>query len=190
MSPSVEKMEVNVVHGRNYVKQNGLGEYEVHYSSRNDSDSDIADWLLSKVSKSNKTSFYDTYASSTTKATSKKNRKNQEVFMISMVGSEKKTKKKVTMDVYPETGSQNEQTSQVQPYLTSLKQTIGSHPSIQTYPRHKSPFIQDTTEMTQRWDVNEDKYFTLGSHLSVDTLVSLQDVLRRYQHVFAWSYRD
>ena len=45
MSPSVEKMEVNTVHGRNYAKQNGLGEYEVHYSSGNDSDSDIIDWM-------------------------------------------------------------------------------------------------------------------------------------------------
>ena len=60
----------------NFAQYKGMGEYEVYYSPQNDSDSDIANWLSSKASKSNKTSFYDTYELSTKEATSKKNRKN------------------------------------------------------------------------------------------------------------------
>ena len=67
---------------------------------------------------------------------------------------------------------------------------MGLHPIIQTYPRHKSPFRQDAMEKIQRWKVNKDKCFTLGAHLPIKTLIRLQDILRRYQHVFAWSYAD
>ena len=37
-------MEVNVIHQKNWAKPNVLGEYEVHYSSWNDLNSDITDW--------------------------------------------------------------------------------------------------------------------------------------------------
>ena len=60
----------------NFSYYKGLGEYEVYYSSQKNFDSDIADCLSSKVRKSGKTSFYDTYALPTTKTIPKKNRKS------------------------------------------------------------------------------------------------------------------
>ncbi len=64
------------------------------------------------------------------------------------------------------------------------------HPPIRSIPRKHSAFVLDGEETTIQWEVSDGKFLTLGKQLQGTVLAQLKEVLTKYQHAFAWSYKD
>ena len=79
----------------------------------------------------------------------------------------------------------------VRPYrfLENIVLTQDVHPLIRTKSRHSSS-MPVQKETTFHWEVEEGKFLLLGTQLTSKALLQFQEVLRKYKHAFAWSYKD